>query len=385
MKKLYVFLIIGVVAVVAVAVTLAIASNRPQKTSQASNSRSDKIYVAAEDSGEVDVIDVAGRSVIAQVNLSEKQNGNPVMYMAHNVQVAPDGKSVWVTANAMSGEHTSLGSDPNRLLIRAARAEAGHQAATSDQLIVIDPRSDKITRRINIGTDLHLAHVVLMPDSKFALAVAQQKGEIYKIDTKTYQVVQTIPTKAGAQPHGLRLSPDGKQAYIAMMGGKSLGQLDIATGTLSYTPLTGTPVQIGVTSDGKYALATVFDGKTVAVLSIADHRLEYVTLPPEARGPLQLYPTSDGKYAFVADQGNYFDQPDGNKLYKIDLGRRQVVETIKVGTAPHGVVVSPDDKYVYVTNLVSSDLSIVDAATNQEIAKIPVGAKPNGVSYWTKQ
>jgi YVTN family beta-propeller protein len=38
-----------------------------------------------------------------------------------------------------------------------------------------------------------------------------------------------------------------------------------------------------------------------------------------------------------------------------------------------------------ITNLVSDDLSIIDLATDQEIARLPVGDEPNGVSVWNKQ
>jgi YVTN family beta-propeller protein len=346
----------------------------------------DKVYVAAEDAGRIDVISTKSRSVKAKIDLSQKQGDKTYMYMAHNVQVAPDGKSVWVTANAMSDEHTSFRTKVQNILSPTAYADNGHEESTAnDQLIVIDPFTDKITKRIDIGSNLHLAHVVLTPDSKYAVAVAQEKGEIYKVDANNYQIVSTIPTRQNAEPHGLRMTSDGRNVYIAMMGDKSIGQLNLETASLTYIPLSGKPVQTGVSADGKYALATVFDTRSVAVYNIPQKQLNYIDLPKEAKGPLQLYPTPDAKYAFVADQGNYFGQPDGDKVYKVDLQQLKVVETIKVGTAPHGVVVSPDGKTVYVTNLVSNDVSIVDTATNKEVGRVSTGAKPNGISYWVKK
>ena len=69
-------------------------------------------------------------------------------------------------------------------------------------------------------------------------------------------------------------------------------------------------------------------------------------------------------------------------VYKIDLGEMKVVQTIKGGTAPHGVAVSEDGKFVYVTNLLSDDLSVIDADAGKEVAKIKVGKMPNGVSLF---
>lgn len=387
MKKIYITVALIGLLTIGTFLTIKATRNSGSTASKTSSVQSDKVYVAAEDGGEVDVINTKSNTVAAKIDLSLKQADSSVMYMAHNVQVAPDGKSVWVTANAMTGEHTSLRTKLKNALFPTAYADTGHgtESAAKDQLIVIDPQTDKITKRIDMGTNLHLAHVVLTPNSRYAVAVAQEKGEIYKVDANTYKVVQTTPTKQGDEPHGLRITPDGKSAFIAMMGAKSIGQFDLSSATLTYIPLNGVPVQTGITADGKYVLATVFDSKSVAIYNLAQKRLEYATLPPDAKGPLQLYPTPDSKYVYVADQGNYFNQPDGDKLHKIDLEQRTIAQTVRVGTAPHGVVVSPDGKYVYVTNLVSNDVSVVDTATNQEVAKVPTAAKPNGISYWVKR
>ena len=347
----------------------------------------DKVYVAAEDAGRIDVISPKSRSVTAKIDLANKEDADGTMYMAHNVQVAPDGKSIWVTANAMANHTASLKTRILDKLFATAYADEGHNEAStsSDQVIVIDPLTDKITRRIDIGSDLHLAHVVLTPDSKFALVSSQNKAEVYKIDTETFKVVGTAKAKTNAQPHGLRVSPDGKYAYVALMGDKSIGKLSLATLAFEYIPLNGTPVQTGITADGKYALASVFTGKSVAIADTATSKVRYALLPNDAQGPLQLYPSSDARYAYVADQGNDFGQPAGNSLYKVDVQQAKTVQTIPVGTAPHGVVLSPDDRYTYVTNMESNDVSVVDNNAGKEVARIKVGKKPNGISYWTKQ
>src|SRR5574338_1478238 len=99
----------------------------------------DKVYVAAEDAGRIDVISPKSRSVIAKIDLANKEDADDTMYMAHNVQVAPDGKSVWVTSNAMANEHTSFRTKVQNILSPTAYADNGHEESTAnDQLIVID-------------------------------------------------------------------------------------------------------------------------------------------------------------------------------------------------------------------------------------------------------
>lgn len=130
-------------------------------------------------------------------------------------------------------------------------------------------------------------------------------------------------------------------------------------------------------------MASVYDVKSLAVYDIVSAKLSYVDLPKEAKGPVQIYPTPDSRYIYVADQGYYFDQPVGDKVYKIDLQEMKVIQTVQGGSAPHGVVVSQDGKFVYVTNLLSGDVSVIDAGAGKEIAKIEAGEMPNGISLWS--
>lgn len=385
-------IIIGLLVTVAVGLIAAVITVFANNQDQSSASKSDKVYVATENGGTVDVIDTETRSVTKNIDLSVNSESETIKYMAHNVQVSPDNKSVWVTANAMTGDshgddgHDDSGED-------SGPDDSGHgndshsseQSAVQDQVIVIDPLKDEIVRRIDIGSGLHLAHVVITPDNQYALAVAQETGQVYKINTSSFDVLGSAKTTEGASPHGLRVAPDGKFAYVAMMAGKSIGKLNLQTMTFEYVPLNGQAVQTAVTPDGEYVATSVFDSKSVAIYNTTTEKIEYAALPEDAKGPLQLYPTPDSDFVYVADQGHEFGQADSNKLHKIDLNTRSIVQTVEVGTAPHGVALSPDGKFTYVTNLVSNDVSIVDNESGKELARVPTSEKPNGISYWSAE
>ncbi len=76
-------------------------------------------------------------------------------------------------------------------------------------------------------------------------------------------------------------------------------------------------------------------------------------------------------------------RPASTRLYEmIDVARSAVSAEIRVGRAPHGVVVSADGKYAYVTNVWDANVSVVDLATRKEIVTVGVGDGPNGISYW---
>jgi YVTN family beta-propeller protein len=71
-------------------------------------------------------------------------------------------------------------------------------------------------------------------------------------------------------------------------------------------------------------------------------------------------------------------------VYRISVEDGAVDQTIPAGSAPHGVVVDLAGKFVYITNLLSDDVSIIDTATGKEVARVPVGDMPNGISIWNR-
>ena len=334
----------------------------------------EKIYVALEGEGKIAVIDSTTRQLIKKINLAEETEEGKIIFMAHNVQVAPDGKSVWVTANAMHEDE--LEEKEMKVMGREKFIEG------DDELIVIDPFKDEIVTRIKMGRDLHLSHVVLTPDSKYALAASQNGGMIYKVNTGSYLLEKEI--KIGEEPHGLRISPDGKEAYIAMIKDEDMIVLDLENLSFYKILLSGPAVQTGVTPDGNYVLASIYKPASIAIYDKKQDKIEYVKLPEGARGPIQMYATPDSNYVYLADQGYYFKQPTNNKVYKINIKEKRIEKEIIVGEGPHGVVVSDDGKFVYVANLLSKDISVIDMQTDQEVARIMVGEMPNGISVWSR-
>jgi YVTN family beta-propeller protein len=340
----------------------------------------EKVYIAVEGEGTLAVFDTASRQILKRIDLAAESQGEPRKVTPHNVQVAADGGTVWVTANAVHAAHGAASSEEHH-------GDQGHAAMEPpfDEVLVVDPASDTVIRRIPLGPGLHLAHVVLAPDGSRAFVTAQNESAIYEIDAREYRVVRKIEAPPRSQPHGLRMAPDGGRAYVALLGGKSLGILDVASGRLQALPLDGAPVQTAVTPDGKRVLATLYDTRKLAVYQPATASLRYIDLLGAARGPVQLYPTPDGRYVYVADQGHYFGQPDSEWVYKVDLEKSRTIWAIQGGKAPHGIVVSPDGRTAYVTNLVSDDLSVIDLESDREVMRVPVGHEPNGVSIWNRR
>ena len=80
---------------------------------------------------------------------------------------------------------------------------------------------------------------------------------------------------------------------------------------------------------------------------------------------------------------------DGKKLYLsngragtisvIDTHTYELLDTIKVGPRPWGIVLSPDGKLLYAANGPSNDVSVVDLATDKELTRVKAGTSPWGL------
>src|SRR5881628_3478222 len=64
----------------------------------------------------------------------------------------------------------------------------------------------------------------------------------------------------------------------------------------------------------------------------------------------------------------------------LDTAQNKVVGTIAVPKGPHGLVVTPDGRKVYVSSDGASTVSVIDTATDRVVASIDVGANPHGLA-----
>jgi YVTN family beta-propeller protein len=64
----------------------------------------------------------------------------------------------------------------------------------------------------------------------------------------------------------------------------------------------------------------------------------------------------------------------------IDTAQNKVVGTIPVPKGPHGLVITPDGRKVYVSSDGASTVSVIDTASDRVIATIEVGANPHGLA-----
>ena len=109
--------------------------------------------------------------------------------------------------------------------------------------------------------------------------------------------------------------------------------------------------------------------------------------------PVEASFSHDGKYAWVSNYkmyGSGFNRPgtdvchpsgnyDSSYLYRINTDTLKKEQVIPVGSVPKFTAASPDNRFVFVSNWCSYDLSIIDTQKNQEIHRLKLDRYPRGI------
>ncbi|HEX2842543.1 YncE family protein [Hyphomicrobium sp.] len=200
--------------------------------------------------------------------------------------------------------------------------------------------------------------------------LSQSAAALTEIDIETASgIVNSIPlAKAAAS---LAIAPDKQTAYVTHpdLGQVSVVDLDQSrvAGTLSVG---GSPFGVAVTSTGNLFIGD-WNG---AHITVVDPKGASEPKTVEVgRAPAHLLLTPDEKLLFVANR-------EGDSVSAVRLQDLRVVRTIEVGRAPFAMALSPDGKHLYVGNVQSSTVSVIDTEKLKVTDTLKSGAMPYGAA-----
>lgn len=218
-------------------------------------------------------------------------------------------------------------------------------------------------------------------------------------DTKKNALVATVPDTVRLSDFGYKkysgsykgapvegaFSPDGKYLYFTnyAMYGKGftkeghdtcspasgydtsfLSRVNLKSYTIDAVyPVGSVPKVVQVTPDNRYILVSNWCSYTVTVISVETGKtVENIKI---GRYPRGIAITKDSVYAYVAEMG-------GSGVHRIDL--RDFSKTfIPVGSNPRALVLSPDEKTLYVTLNISGKVAAWSLEKNKMIKTVSTG------------
>ena len=213
----------------------------------------------------------------------------------------------------------------------------------------------------------------------FNLHGGMEPSSISAVEVDTMTEVERIET--GVMPHGSRLSRDETWHYSVNMMGGDLVELDALGFEVSRRLSLGEGVQptwvTEPTTDGMVYVT----GNNVGKVFEIDLDVWQVQ---------RVFETGDGPYnlAVTPDESTLvatYKSDNSIGFWDLATGRERArVETSR--TIPHGVTVTPDGAYAFVTlEGVGSDpgtVEVYDLAIARRVATVDIGKQAGGIAFW---
>jgi DNA-binding beta-propeller fold protein YncE len=184
--------------------------------------------------------------------------------------------------------------------------------------------------------------------------------QVVELDTRTFAVSRRF---------GLAKGKEGPIAH------------DVATEHSSHgamAPATCSPTWAQPSADGSKVYVAC--NKADQIVELDANRWEITRRFTTGRGPYNLAVTPDGRLLIAT-----LKQGAGVQIFDLATGQ-SVLTTKSSTTVTHGVAVSPDSRYAFVSNegvgAAPGKVDIYDLHALARVADVPVGQQAGGIAFW---
>ena len=222
-------------------------------------------------------------------------------------------------------------------------------------LVIVDPTSLTIVARVPAGANPH--EVAVSDDGKTAYISNYGGNTISVVDLVAQKPLPPIDLGALRAPHGLDFV-NGK-LYFTAEGAKVVGHYDPATQKIDWV--------IGTGQDRTHMVIVTKDLKTVLTSNVSSGTISVITQAPpgQGRGPGGVrLPAVQVDHALCAAG------PGGG-------GSDWQVTNIPVGHGSEGFDLTPDGKELWVANAGDHTISVIDLASKKVVQELPSTGNAN--------
>lgn len=251
----------------------------------------------------------------------------------------------------------------------------------------IDLGTGKIIWSVTVGAEPVDIKFVPKSGEKWAWVANYKDQTISTLDLVNGEIGGVIQVP-GLGPNTVAFTPDGKICYVANWqtdnpAGSSVTPIKVtkngASGTVQPSIAVGlNPNWIAITHDGKTAYVANKGSRSMTPIDVASGIAGApISLPGQ---PIQMEISPDGKLAYVAVAGTTEAGAGIDAVVPFDLtvtpGKAGAVINLASGAQPHWVAFSPDGKTAYIVGNGNSTVTPIKVAGNVLGTPITVSTDP---------
>lgn len=241
---------------------------------------------------------------------------------------------------------------------------------SKDGIAIVD-LATKDVRRLPGGNDPESFD--MSKDGKTIYVSNEDAGTASVVDVPSGKIIATV--KVGAEPEGVKTNPDGSEVWVTSEAKGTVTVINTGTNKpVATIKVAKRPRSVVFTPDGSKAYVPAELDSAVVVVDAKAHKvLKKIQIPGKGPKPMGSAISPDGKFVYITNGR-------GQTVSVIDTGADSVTATFEVGDRPWGIGVSPDGKYIYTANGPGGTVSVVDAASHRVLDRIHVGKAPWGIA-----
>ncbi len=229
--------------------------------------------------------------------------------------------------------------------------------SVSNTVTEIDPSTHRVVRTFPVGTEPQ--HVVPSWDLKTLWVTSDLGNSLTPINARTGVPGKAVPVR---DPYNMYFTPDGRYAVVVAERFESLDFRNPQTMSLVHflkVPCPGVD-HMDFSANGEYLVASCEFGAKLIKVNVASQSYSGSLALPAGSKPQDVKLSPDGKIFYVADLNL-------NGVWEIDGNRMRILGFIPTGPGAHGLYVSRDDRFLYVTNRRGGSVSVIDLATRKVV------------------
>ncbi len=251
-----------------------------------------------------------------------------------------------------------------------------------DSVTEIDPTTYKVLSTTPVPHSPE--HVAPSWDLRTLWVNSDQGNALTPIDPLTGNIGTPVPVD---DPYNLYFTPDGRYAVVMAEAHKQIVFRDPHTMQVVNTvqvPCSGVN-HTDFSPDGRYFIASCeFSGDLVKVDTVQQKVVGRLHLPGRHPMPQDVKISPDGRTWYIADM-------DSAGVWILNGDTFTTPTLLPTGLGAHGLYVSRDSRYLYISNRAEGSVSVLEFATGKLIAKWKIpgggspdmgGLSPNGKILW---
>jgi PQQ-dependent catabolism-associated beta-propeller protein len=263
----------------------------------------------------------------------------------------------------------AIGERPRGIGISPDGTEVYVAVSEENLIAVFDPKTLEVLRKFKSGSDPETFAV--HPNGNIYISNEDDaKATVY--DPKTGNLIAEI--QVGLEPEGVAISPDGSKVIVTSESTNMLHVITVPGNTITDNILVGSRPRAAVfTKNSKIAYASAeITGEIVKVDMESAKILIRAQLEDPKSKPKDLVLSKDEKQLYVAGGRS-------NSVWLMDASTLEIIKSIPVGKRVWGLAITRDGSRIFSTDGVSSTVSVIDTSRKEVIKTIAVGKFPWGV------